>query len=156
MPTVSSVARLNLEIEKKLRAAMESKVADIVSDVMSERIQTDVLQKYRPKYYERRSFGGIDDPNMNKTQVRKNRDGRVVLTVKNVAKLEGPRVPGYYANDSFGTPLVSLLDSNNIANPWSRRRARWQNPRHFMSNTRYYVIKRKGDIIKALAKELNK
>ena len=93
---------------------------------------------------------------MIKTQVRKNRDGRVVLTVKNVAKLEGPRVPGYYANDSFGTPLVSLLDSNNIANPWSRRRARWQNPRHFMSNTRYYVIKRKGDIIKALAKELNK
>lgn len=156
MPTVSSVARLNAEIEKKVKAAMEKKAAGMVSDIMTDRIQKDVLQRYRPKMYTRRSSGGIDDPAMIKTRVRRNKDGRIVLTVKNIARLEGPRRPGYSDNESYGTPLASLLESSKIANPWNRRHEKWMNPRPFITNTRYYVVKNKGKIIRALAKELNK
>lgn len=88
--------------------------------------------------YERRSSGGIDDEANIKSTVRDH-----VLTVKDVAPLEGPRVPGYTASRASQTEFAKLLEGygKGIADPWGSRYTNWRKPRPFVTNAKEEVAR---------------
>ena len=87
--TVSSLAELDKEVRRRIDVALNGEVKNVVEDCMKDHIQRDVFAAYTPKVYERRGDSGIEGEGNIESTVK---DG--LLTVKNVAKLEGPRVPG--------------------------------------------------------------
>ena len=87
--TVNSIAALQKEMQRRINIALEGEAKQVVEDTIKKHVQDDVLGAYEPVMYERRGSGGIDDETNIKSTVRDH-----VLTVKDVAPLEGPRVPG--------------------------------------------------------------
>lgn len=73
---------------------VETQVLAAIKKEMLESIHDNVLNKYSPRRYRRRSVGGIDDPQMIQGRWSNN-----VLTVMNVAPLEGPRLSNVYSQE---------------------------------------------------------
>lgn len=150
---VGSLAELDKEVRRRIDIALNGEIKDAVEDCMKEHVQRDVLSAYRPKVYERRGEGGIEGKGNIESTVK---DG--LLTVKNVAKLEGPRVPGYEASTATRTGLAQLLEGQGkgVANIWgSPSGAGYLKPRPFVSNTKQDVVSGKthGKIVKAIKKQ---
>lgn len=136
--TVNSLASLQKEVQRRINVALEGEAKQATEECLKKHIQNDVLGAYEPVMYERRGAGGIDDEANIKSTVRDH-----VLTVKDVAKLEGPRVPGYSASGASQTEFSKLLEGygKGIANPWGSQYTNWRKPRHFMTNAKEEVAR---------------
>ena len=150
---VGSLSELDAEIRRRINTALNGEVKDIVEDCMKDHIQRDVLSAYKPKVYKRRGNGGIEGEGNIESTVK---DG--MLTVKNIAKLEGPRVPGYEASTATRTGLAQLLEGQGkgVANIWgSPSSAGYLKPRPFVSKTKQDVASGKahGKIVSAIKKK---
>ena len=151
--TVSSLAELDKEARRRIDVALNGEVKNVVEDCMKDHIQRDVFAAYTPKVYERRGDSGIEGEGNIESTVK---DG--LLTVKNVAKLEGPRVPGYTASTATQTGLAQLLEGQGkgVANIWgSPSSAGYLKPRPFVTNTKRDVASGKahGQIVRAIKKQ---
>lgn len=64
-----NLKELEKELYKRINTALDTDVTDTVKEVMSEHIQKDVYDKYKPVAYKRRGVhGGLADPeNLNAT-----------------------------------------------------------------------------------------
>lgn len=136
--TVNSIAALQKEMQRRINIALEGEAKQVVEDTMKKHVQDDVLGAYEPVMYERRGSGGIDDETNIKSTVRDH-----VLTVKDVAPLEGPRVPGYIASRASQTEFAKLLEGygKGIADPWGSRYTNWRKPRPFVTNAKEEVAR---------------
>ena len=151
--TVSSLSSLEKEMQRRINQALEGGVKTEVEMCLKKHIQSDVLAKYEPVMYERRSGGGIDDPANIKSTVRDK-----VLTVKDVASLEGPRLPGYSASRASQTEFAKLLEGQGkgVANPWGGRNGAWTKPRPFVTNAKEEIMRENSMAHKRILKEIKK
>lgn len=132
--TVSSLASLEKEVARRINIALNGEVKEIVEECFEKHIQDDVLGAYNPKVYERRGDVGIEGKNNIVSTVRDR-----TLTVKNIAKLEGPRIDGYSPSRASSTEFSKLLEGegDGVANIWgSPSNAGYLKPRRFVTNTK--------------------
>lgn len=136
--TVSSIAALQKEMQRRINIALEGDIKNEVEGCLKKHIQQDIMNAYEPVMYERRSSGGIDDETNIVSTVRERE-----LKVRDVAKLEGPRIDGYTASGSSATEFSKLLEGygKGIANPWGSRYTRWRKPRPFITNTKEEIAR---------------
>ena len=150
--TVSSLSSLEKEISRRINVALNGDIQDSVEKCFEKHIHTDVLSAYSPKVYERRGESGIEGKENIQSTVRDR-----TLTVKNVAKLEGPRIEGFKASKASSTEFSKLLEGQGkgVANIWgSPSSAGYLKPRRFVSNTKEEISnpgsKVHQEIIKAI------
>lgn len=150
--TVSSLSSLEKEVSRRINIALNGDIKDSVEKCFEKHIQDDVLSAYSPKVYERRGSDGIEGKENIQSTVRDR-----VLTVKNVATLEGPRISGYKASRASSTEFSKLLEGQGkgVANIWgSPSSAGYLKPRRFVSNTKEEISnpgsKVHQEIIKAI------
>ena len=132
--TVSSLSSLEKEISRRINVALNGEVKESVEKCFEKHIKDDVLSAYSPKVYERRGSGGIEGKENIQSTVRDR-----VLTVKNVATLEGPRIKGFEASHASSTEFSKLLEGQGkgVANIWgSPSSAGYLKPRRFVTNTK--------------------
>ena len=87
------------DLKSDIKDTLSKEVFDEVRDIELEHVQRDVFDAYRPKIYNRRCSGGIDDPRNIVGQV-----DDMTLYVDNVT----PYNPGYGTYNS-GTTLADLI-----------------------------------------------
>lgn len=135
--TVSSLSSLEKEISRRINIALNGEVKDAVEKCLEKHIEQDVLSAYKPKVYKRRGGSGIEGKGNIVSTVRDR-----TLTVKDVAKLEGPRIDGYSPSNASSTEFSKLLEGegNGVANIWnSPSNAGYLKPRRFVTNTKQEV-----------------
>lgn len=88
------------DLKSDIKDTLSKEVFDEVRDIELEHVQRDVFDAYRPKIYNRRNSGGIDDPRNIVGQV-----DNMTLYVDNVT----PYNPGYGTYNS-GTTLADLIN----------------------------------------------
>lgn len=147
--TVNTLVGLEKEMQRRINIALNGGVKDATEMCLKKHVQTDVLAKYSPVLYERRGSGGIDDPANIKSTVRDR-----VLTVKDVAPLEGPRIPGYSASHASQTEFAKMLEGG-VANPWGGR-GTWVKPRPFVSRAKEEVVNPGSAVHGKILKEIKK
>ena len=99
----NSLDELVKDLKDDIDDVLSREVFDEVCDIEMEHIQRDVLNRYQPQIYERRSSGGISDRSNIKGKVRD-----MELTVNN----ETPYNPGY-GTYNRGNDLATLLNEGS-------------------------------------------
>lgn len=147
--TVSTVRGLENEVQRRINIALHGDAADAVKECLQKHVESDVLGVYSPKEYERRGAGGLEGEGNIKATVRDK-----VLTVKDVATIEGPRIPGYEASTSSQTEFAKLIEGygKGVANPWGARPGAWMKPRPFVTNAKAEVANGNSNVHKRIVK----
>lgn len=138
------------ELLKSLEADIEDtlmhEVLDEVKEIELRHVEEDVFDVYKPKIYERRDSGGIDDPD------------NIVGTVQNM-ELEVENITPFasgYGTWNRGVGLTELInDGNSTSGYFYDYPGEFNQPRPFLDNT-IEEIERTDDVEDALARGLNK
>ncbi len=138
------------ELLKSLEADIEDtlmhEVLDEVKEIELRHVEDDVFDVYKPKIYERRDSGGINDPD------------NIVGTVQNM-ELEVENITPFasgYGTWNRGIGLTELInDGNSTSGYFYDYPGEFNQPRPFLDNT-IEEIERTDDVEDALAKGLNK
>lgn len=123
------------DLKSDIEDTLSKEVLDEVRDIELEHIQMDVLMRYQPQIYKRRTIGGIKD--------WRNIVGRVKnmeLDVYNVT----PFNPGYGTYNS-GNGLADLLNegSGGKSRLYYDFVGEFELPTYFLENTQYEIDKTK-------------
>ena len=137
------------ELLKSLEADIEDtlmhEVLDEVKEIELRHVEDDVFDVYKPKIYERRDSGGINDPD------------NIVGTVQNM-ELEVENITPFasgYGTWNRGVGLTELInDGNSTSGYFYDYSGEFNQPRPFLDNT-IEEIERTDDVEDALAKGLN-
>lgn len=137
------------ELLKSLEADIEDtlmhEVLDEVKEIELRHVEEDVFDVYKPKIYERRDSGGIDDPD------------NIVGTVQNM-ELEVENITPFasgYGTWNRGVGLTELINNGNSTSGYFYDYpGEFNQPRPFLDNT-IEEIERTDDVEDALAKGLN-
>ena len=137
------------ELLKSLEADIEDtlmhEVLDEVKEIELRHVEEDVFDVYKPKIYERRDSGGIDDPD------------NIVGTVENM-ELEVENITPFasgYGTWNRGVGLTELInEGNSTSGYFYDYPGEFNQPRPFLDNT-IEEIERTDDVEDALAKGLN-
>lgn len=123
------------DLKSDIEDTLSREVFDEVCDIEMEHIQTDVLNRYQPQIYERRTTGGIED--------RKNILGRVKNMELDVYN-RTPFNPGYGTYNS-GNGLADLLNegSGGKSRLYYDLVGEFEQPTYFLENTQYEIDKTK-------------
>lgn len=121
------------DLKSDIEDTLSKEIFDEVRDIEMEHIQRDVLNRYQPKIYERRSSGGIDDP--------RNIVGRVKdmqLEVENMTLFD-PR----YGTYNRGNNLADLINegSGGKSKLYYDFTGEFEQPTHFLENAQNEVDK---------------
>lgn len=121
------------DLKSDIKDTLSKEVFDEVRDIELEHVQRDVFDSYRPKIYNRRSSGGIDDPRNIVGQV-----DDMTLYVDNVT----PYNPGYGTYNS-GTTLADLINEGEGGKHklYYDFTGNFIQPRPFLDNTQNEVDK---------------
>jgi|LSQX01.2.fsa_nt_gb hypothetical protein len=154
-----NMSELSKALEKHIKQSMENEVAEVVKDVMQEKINDEVYMSYRhssgdsgrqePYRYERRYYeGGLIDRDNIAHEVSK--DG--TLTVENIAK-------GKDSGDDLA-PLIEMghnkgYGSYDYTSNRDNTQDQYLQPRPFIAKTRE-ELQKEGKHIKALKDGLKK
>ena len=138
------------ELLKSLEADIEDtlmhEVLDEVKEIELRHVEEDVFDVYKPKIYERRDSGGIDDPD------------NIVGTVQNM-ELEVENITPFasgYGTWNRGVGLTELInEGNSTSGYFYDYPGEFNQPRPFLDNT-IEEIERTDDVEDALARGLNK
>ena len=138
------------ELLKSLEADIEDtlmhEVLDEVKEIELRHVEEDVFDVYKPKIYERRDSGGIDEPD------------NIVGTVQNM-ELEVENITPFasgYGTWNRGIGLTELInDGNSTSGYFYDYPGKFNQPRPFLDNT-IEEIERTDDVEDALARGLNK
>ena len=138
------------ELLKSLEADIEDtlmhEVLDEVKEIELRHVEDDVFDVYKPKIYERRDSGGINDPD------------NIVGTVQNM-ELEVENITPFasgYGTWNRGVGLTELInDGNSTSGYFYDYSGEFNQPRPFLDNT-IEEIERTDDVEDALARGLNK
>lgn len=138
------------ELLKSLEADIEDtlmhEVLDEVKEIELRHVEDDVFDVYKPKIYERRDSGGINDPD------------NIVGTVQNM-ELEVENITPFasgYGTWNRGIGLTELInDGNSTSGYFYDYPGEFNQPRPFLDNT-IEEIERTDDVEDALARGLNK
>lgn len=138
------------ELLKSLEADIEDtlmhEVLYEVEEIELRHVEEDVFDVYKPKIYERRDSGGIDDPD------------NIVGTVQNM-ELEVENITPFasgYGTWNRGVGLTELInDGNSTSGYFYDYSGEFNQPRPFLDNT-IEEIERTDDVEDALARGLNK
>lgn len=119
------------DLKSDIEDVMSKEVFEEVRNIEMEHIQSDVLNRYHPKIYERRSSGGIED--------RSNISGKVrdmKLTVNN----DTPYNSGY-GTYNHGNTLATLLNegSGGKHKIYYDFMGEFEQPTYFLENTQYEI-----------------
>ena len=137
------------ELLKSLEADIEDtlmhEVLDEVKEIELRHVEEDVFDVYKPKIYERRDSGGIDDPD------------NIVGTIQNM-EMEVKNITSFasgYGTWNRGVRLTELInDGNSTSGYFYDYPGEFNQPRPFLDNT-IEEIERTDDVEDALAKGLN-
>lgn len=138
------------ELLKSLEADIEDtlmhEVLDEVKEIELRHVEDDVFDVYKPKIYERRDSGGIDDPD------------NIVGTIQNM-EMEVENITPFasgYGTWNRGVGLTELInDGNRTSGYFYDYPGEFNQPRPFLDNT-IEEIERTDDVENALARGLNK
>ena len=140
------VEELLKSLETDIEDTLMHEVLDEVKEIELRHVEEDVLDIYTPKIYERRSMGGIDDPD------------NIVGTVENM-ELEIENITPFasgYGTWNRGVGLAELInDGNSTSGFFYDYYGEFNRPRPFIDNTAD-EIERTDDVENALTKGLNK
>lgn len=150
---------MKVVLSKLFEDAMKTTVAQTVKETEKKHIDTDVLKAYDPTEYERRSKGGIDDPdnlvsNVIATGAYMGAYG-VTLIVKNTTmaspmyRVRHTTTIAYSKN--CGELLAPLIEKGRKGDVWLGKNPKWQAARPFITNTKAEIHK-KHLIISSLKK----
>lgn len=138
------------ELLKSLEADIEDtlmhEVLDEVKEIELRHVEEDVFDVYKPKIYERRDSGGIDDPD------------NIVGTIQNM-EMEVENIAPFasgYGTWNRGVGLTELINNGNSTSGYFYDYpGEFNQPRPFLDNT-IEEIERTDDVENALARGLNK
>lgn len=138
------------ELLKSLEADIEDtlmhEVLDEVKEIELRHVEEDVFDVYKPKIYERRDSGGIDDPD------------NIVGTIQNM-EMEVENITPFasgYGTWNRGVGLTELInEGNSTSGYFYDYPGEFNQPRPFLDNT-IEEIERTDDVEDALARGLNK
>lgn len=140
---------LNKEVMRRVNVALRGEVNTIVRKKLEKHIRTDVLRTYTPKEYKRRGEHGIEGAQNIVSTVENG-----VLRVRNEAKPDTPRLPGYTLRG--GRTALAKLIEHGANNPWNGVSYVWTKPRRFVSNTQQEINDAPGAILRAIEKQFPK
>ena len=135
------------DLKSEIEDTLSKEVFDEVCNIEMEHIRMDVLSRYQPQIYKRRTSGGIDDMSNLRGKVRD-----MELTVDNVT----PFNPGYGTYNS-GNDLATLLDggSGGKHKIYYDYSGEFEQPTYFLENTQTEIDKT-DRVEKVLNKELKR
>lgn len=121
------------ELKSDIKDTLYKEVFDEVCDIEMEHVQMDVLYRYQPLIYERRTTGGIEDHSNLKGKVRDTE-----LSVYN----KTPFNPGYGTYNS-GNDLATLLNegSGGKHKIYYDFMGEFEKPTYFLENTQEEIDK---------------
>ena len=133
-------------LEADIEDTLKHEVLDTVKEIELRHVEEDVFDVYKPKIYERRDSGGIDDPD------------NIVGTVQNM-ELEVENITPFasgYGTWNRGVGLTELINNGNSTSGYFYDYSgEFNQPRPFLDNT-IEEIERTDDVEDALARGLNK
>lgn len=144
--TYDDIDLLLKDLRSDIEDVLMDEVLDEVKEIELKHVQDDVFSVYSPKIYERRSSGGIDDPDNIVGEVR-----NMQLEVDNVTRFDDG-----YGTYNHGVGLADLINDGNSRNGYFYDYpGEFEQPRPFLDNTAE-EIERTDDVENALAKGLTK
>lgn len=134
------------DIKSDIQDTLLDEVLDEVKKIELEHVRDDVFGVYKPSIYERRSSGGIDDPDNIVGEVYDMR-----LEVDNVTRFNDG-----YGTYNHGIGLASLINDGSTSHGYFYDYpGEFNNARPFIDNT-IDEIERTDDVENALAKGLKR
>ena len=131
MAVVSTKAALERELKKRINQALGGKCKDEVEKCLKKHIEKDVMQTYQPKEY----------------NVYAN-----TLTVKDIAEIAPPIVPGYAPKGGRDGGLTQLVEQGVYNLFHEPSGTPFIEPRPFMTNTKEEVARPTSAVHKAIVK----
>lgn len=124
--TYDDIDELLNDIRSDIEDTLKDEVFEEVRDIELEYIERDVLSAYMPKIYERRTSGGIDDPENIVGYVKD-----MQLSVDNITKFNSG-----YGTKHRGTGLAQLINDGDSFNGYFYDYpGEFNQPRPFIDNT---------------------
>lgn len=128
--TYSDIELLLKDVQSDIEDVLMNEVMDAVRDVEMEHVRDDVFSVYNPSIYERRSVGGIDEPENVKGTVKNG-----VLTIRNDTPFNDD-----YGTRNEGIGLAYMIEEGGNSQHdyeygFRSIEAPFSQPRAFISNT---------------------
>lgn len=134
------------DIRSDIEDTLSDEVLDKVKDIELKHVEEDVFAVYKPKIYERRENGGIDDPDNIVGDVHD-----MQLEVENVTRFND----GYFSSN-HGVGLADLInDGDRFGGYFYDYPGSFNQPRPFLDNT-VEEIEKTDSVENALAEGLRK
>ena len=134
------------DLKSDIEDVLLDEVLDEVKEIELRHIKQDVFSVYSPKIYQRRTLGGIDDPENIVGEVK-----NMQLKVENITRFNDD-----YGTYNHGTGLADLINDGNSRNGYFYDYpGEFEQARAFLDNTED-EIERTNSVENALAKGLKK
>ena len=144
--TYDDIDMLLNDLKADIEETLLDEVLDEVKEIELKHIEQDVFSVYSPKIYQRRSSGGIDDPDNIVGEVN-----NMELEVDNVTRFNDD-----YGTYNHGIGLADLINAGNSRNGYFYDYpGEFEQPRPFLENTEE-EIERTNSVENALAKGLKR
>ena len=147
MAVVSTKAALERELKRRINQALGGKCKDEVEQCLKKHIEKDVMQTYQPKEYNRRESNGLDAEANIKSTVYAN-----TLTVKDIAEIAPPIVPGYTPKGGRDGGLTQLVEQGAYNLFHEPSGTPFIESRPFMTNAKEEVARPTSAVHKAIVK----
>lgn len=101
MPSFNNFNDLQKAINLKIKETLETKIAQKIKETESQAIKDVVLGSYTPTSYKRRTSGGIEDISNMHSQVTKQSNNSMILSVSNDTSTNGREERNYDLDEAI-------------------------------------------------------
>ena len=121
------------DLESDIEGTLTDEVLDVVKDIEIKHVEEDVFSVYRPKIYERRRTGGLDDPDNIIGEITEKMD----MEITNITPFDSG-----YGTYNKGDGLAELVnDGDGLSGFYYDYPGEFLQPRPFLDNTEEEILK---------------